>query len=631
MRLGAVVGGDLTDTRLASVGQHTAPGSPGRRDSAAAASVAAGGVATCRPAGMSQGGAAVASFASARPPLRSPSPEARPPPPLAAGGTDSGVADGGVAPSPAHMAFLPVTPSGPTVPALPAGVPATPAPLLPAPSPGPALPPAAAAAHPLPSPAPSLGSLAPALGALRITESPQAPLPRISGTPRPGAGPVPMPRRPRPSPTALPAASGPSPARHRDAAALHPAVLARPTAPQGGDATSRPGGRSRPRSAPPARRALTAPTSWLALGQRVIVSGLGPGLVTVVPAPADPRVFCVRLLGGGDVSVAAENVSLPPASRTWCPVPECLCADARRHRGWASLDAMRPHLNAHCAGLHDGRIPDGWLRDFGKILCPQCGMVCAARNQCCTRCWPARRAALPAAQAATATMAANLPSLADVQSTDIPTLKHVPLRARPQWARAVRLALGDVEAQRSHDSLVQLLMLPKCCLCLPASGRGGRKHRKQSERYTLSRLARWADGERATLFRDAPRAKRRTRPAREDEAAARARADRAEGLAREGLWSKAAAALLDVGVADISEDTRTALEALHPPPTVALEGFSCAGMPPPRHFLVMMCSVICVPFRVAPPLGLPAFECSTCLMRSCQEKKRHWGVGLRPL
>ena len=217
--------------------------------------------------------------------------------------------------------------------------------------------------------------------------------------------------------------------------------------------------------------------------------GLGPGQVTAVPTPTELRVFVIRLLlfGGADVSVPAEGLSLPPRSRTWCPVPGCLCADARRHKGWATLDAMKPHLNAHCAGLHDGRIPDRWLQDFKKVLCPECGMVCSARNQCCTRCWPARRAAVPAAVPTPAAVAIDLPSLAAVQSEDIPTLKHVPLRARPQWARALRLALGDVETRKSLDAVVQLMMLPKCCLCLPASGRGGRKHRKQSERYTLGR------------------------------------------------------------------------------------------------------------------------------------------------
>ncbi len=207
-------------------------------------------------------------------------------------------------------------------------------------------------------------------------------------------------------------------------------------------------------------------------------------------------------------------------------------------------------------------------------------MLCAARNQCCTRCWPARRAAVPAAVPMSATPI-GLPSLTEIQSADIPTLKHVPLRARTQWARALRVALGEVERQKSHDAVAQLMMLPKCCLSLPASGRGGRKHRKRSGRSTLARLARWADGERTALFRDAPRAGRRARGASNAEAAARARADRAEQLARDGLWSKAAAALLDVGVADASDATRAELERLHPQPHDSVGAFPCGEVPLP--------------------------------------------------
>ena len=60
-----------------------------------------------------------------------------------------------------------------------------------------------------------------------------------------------------------------------------------------------------------------------------------------------------------------------------------------------------------------------------------------------------------------------------------------------------------------------------------------------------------------------------------------ARAERAEECAREGLWSKAAAAPLDVGVAAASEDVREQLGRLHPDPNLTVHNFSHVGAQAP--------------------------------------------------
>eukprot|EP00661_Eupelagonemidae_sp_cell13_P005913 gene5913-3927_t len=225
---------------------------------------------------------------------------------------------------------------------------------------------------------------------------------------------------------------------------------------------------------------------------------------------------------------------------------------------------MGNHLKSHTAGLIAGRLPDAWMRDHDKIFCPMCGMICAMRNQCCTHCWPQRRAAASKSQVAVEGDLSDLPPFEAVQADDIPTLKHVPQQARNRWARALRDALGKVEQEKSLAAVIELAMLPKCVMCVPPSGRGGRQHRKQTARYTLDRLDRWERGDRLQLWADAPRATRKQRPAKDDEAAATARAARAEDLAREGLWSKAASALLDSGVAEPTNDARDELSRLHP-------------------------------------------------------------------
>eukprot|EP00661_Eupelagonemidae_sp_cell13_P000534 gene534-3445_t len=223
---------------------------------------------------------------------------------------------------------------------------------------------------------------------------------------------------------------------------------------------------------------------------------------------------------------------------------------------------MGNHLKSHTAGLIAGRLPDAWMRDHEKIFCPMCDMICAARNQCCTHCWPQRRAAASKPQAAVEGDLSGLPPFQAVQVDDIPTLKHVPQQARNRWARALCDALGKVEQEKSLAAVIELSMLPKCVMCVPPSGRGGRQHHKQTARYTLDRLDRWERGDRLQLWADAPRATRKQRPAKDDEAAAAARAARAEDLAREGLWSKAASALLDSGVAEPTNKARDELDTV---------------------------------------------------------------------
>ena len=84
----------------------------------------------------------------------------------------------------------------------------------------------------------------------------------------------------------------------------------------------------------------------------------------------------------------------------------------------------------------------------------------------------------------------DLPTLEDVHATDVPTVKHVPHGVRARFGRALRMALGRLEGEQSLAAVIEWEMLPKCLLCLPPSGRGGRQHRKQTERWVRARLER---------------------------------------------------------------------------------------------------------------------------------------------
>ena len=88
----------------------------------------------------------------------------------------------------------------------------------------------------------------------------------------------------------------------------------------------------------------------------------------------------------------------------------------------------------------------------------------------------------------------------------------------------LRVALGEVAQDATLASLMRLQMLQKRVVCLPPSGRGGRQHRGQTLRYTISCLERWERGDCAALLRDAPRSSRAAAAQWSAEAAVAARA-----------------------------------------------------------------------------------------------------------
>lgn len=119
--------------------------------------------------------------------------------------------------------------------------------------------------------------------------------------------------------------------------------------------------------------------------------------------------------------------------------------------------------------------------------------------------------------------------------------------------------LAAVAHHNNESTWKELLMLPQYVLCPPP--RGERRYHKAAAAFTLDRLHRWQEGERLQLWDSRPQ----TRPAAHEPPTPDERRDLATCLGREGFDKKACAALLSAGLCPDTDETKQALQALHPP------------------------------------------------------------------
>ena len=89
---------------------------------------------------------------------------------------------------------------------------------------------------------------------------------------------------------------------------------------------------------------------------------------------------------------------------------------------------------------------------------------------------------------------ASLPSFEAVCHLQCATIRYIPQKARPSFARVLSDSLRSVCVSNSEEAWLKLFMLPKCVL--RASLQGGHKHKSHSIEE-LFRL--WSDGHLASL------------------------------------------------------------------------------------------------------------------------------------
>ena len=100
------------------------------------------------------------------------------------------------------------------------------------------------------------------------------------------------------------------------------------------------------------------------------------------PGPAAPGTPA-----GGERGSARDRERSPVggrafASRVYCPVPGCPCADAARAPGRATAAMMHAHIDAHLSGALLGDVPAQWLQAHGRTRCLVVASACRSGMVC---------------------------------------------------------------------------------------------------------------------------------------------------------------------------------------------------------------------------------------------------------
>ena len=191
----------------------------------------------------------------------------------------------------------------------------------------------------------------------------------------------------------------------------------------------------------------------------------------------------------------------------------------------------------------------------------------------------------------------SLPTFEEVCLLNQPTLRFIPSRSRPTFARALSSALKSVIHENSEDAWLKLFMLPKCVL---PSHRCQGRHDKAPPVDTLCNM--WTDNDVRSLWNLAKgRAISHIHQSTSSIHQCTNNIDRAISLGRSGMFGKACLFLQSSGIAPNNENTWQLLKAKH---------LSC---PVPVVPAVLDTEVIVLQpdFNI---LSVPAYESNTCLM-----------------
>ena len=136
------------------------------------------------------------------------------------------------------------------------------------------------------------------------------------------------------------------------------------------------------------------------------------------------------------------------------------------------------------------------------------------------------------------------------------TIRHIPAKARPIFARTLSAVLKEVINKNTEEAWLKLFMLPKCVL-LPSKRKG--RHHKNSSIISLCKL--WLKGEFQALWRHTANfsAANKSKSSKQFDVL-----NSAIALAKEGSLGKACKVLTSSGIAADNEHTFQLLLDKHP-------------------------------------------------------------------
>ena len=216
-------------------------------------------------------------------------------------------------------------------------------------------------------------------------------------------------------------------------------------------------------------------------------------------------------------------------------------------------------MNAHAKSLFPGSVPTSWLEENGLFICNQCSQLVAkshsnSHQQNCTNCGNSMGSVdLPSSSGPNSgpIPTRDLVSFEDVFKLKCATIRHIPAKARPIFAKVLSAALKNTE-----EAWLNLFMLPKCVL-LPSRRKG--RHHKNSSIISLCKL--WLKSEFQALWRHATNysVSNKTKTSKQFDVL-----NSAIALAREGSLGKACQVLTSSGIAANNDSTFQQLLGKHP-------------------------------------------------------------------
>eukprot|EP00731_Ephydatia_muelleri_P020997 Em0013g724a len=222
-------------------------------------------------------------------------------------------------------------------------------------------------------------------------------------------------------------------------------------------------------------------------------------------------------------------------------------------------------MSLHASGALPGQVPAEWLMDQNLFVCPHCSQLVANTRQAshlqhCSQSLTNQIAHLQSSIAPKPQINQNLPTFEEVCQLHHPTLRFVPTKARPAFARALSTALKEVLRHNSEEAWLTLFMLPKCVL--PSLKQRGVVN-PHTPIESLCKM--WLNNDLVTLWsRSLTRANLHSSSKNFGTSTHSQEISSAISLGRSGLMGKACRILLSSGIAPSNSTTLNLLQSKNP-------------------------------------------------------------------